>query len=137
MHEDPSLVLLLAQLRSWSLQTVKGAMAVPGRTEFNVSDLDCSSLPATASTFCSAKLNLVGSDFGQFVLHMSRVLCRMGALLDHSFSPRILADLDASDYHDKLQAAMSLLWTLFVDGSFSTPPYYYPLPLQHFWARRR
>lgn len=37
MHEDPCLVLLYAQLRSWSLQTVKGALAVPGRTEFNVS----------------------------------------------------------------------------------------------------
>ncbi|KAM0746323.1 hypothetical protein T439DRAFT_329776 [Meredithblackwellia eburnea MCA 4105] len=48
MHEDPCLVLLFAQLRSWSLQTVKGATAVPGHTEFN------------------------------FVLHMSRVLTRMG-----------------------------------------------------------
>ncbi|KAL8278398.1 hypothetical protein RQP46_009290 [Phenoliferia psychrophenolica] len=47
-HEDPCLVLLFAQLRSWSLQTVKGATAVPGHTEFN------------------------------FVLHMSRVLTRMG-----------------------------------------------------------
>jgi len=37
MHEDPCLVLLFGQLRSWSLQTVKGAMAVPGKTEFNVS----------------------------------------------------------------------------------------------------
>ncbi|GAA6017280.1 hypothetical protein JCM10207_003677 [Rhodosporidiobolus poonsookiae] len=47
-REDPALVLLLAQLRSWSLQTVKGAIAIPGRTEFN------------------------------FVLHISRILCRMG-----------------------------------------------------------
>ena len=39
MHEDPSLVLLFAQLRSWSLQTVKGAIAVPGKTEFNVRSL--------------------------------------------------------------------------------------------------
>jgi hypothetical protein len=37
MHEDPCLVLLLSSLRSFSLQTVKGAIAVPGRTEFNVS----------------------------------------------------------------------------------------------------
>ena len=36
MHEDPGLILLFAQLRSWSLQTLKGAIAVPGRTEFNV-----------------------------------------------------------------------------------------------------
>ncbi|GAA5892396.1 hypothetical protein JCM5296_003587 [Sporobolomyces johnsonii] len=47
-REDPSLVLLFARLRSWSLQTVRGAIAVPGRTEFN------------------------------FVLHISRILCRMG-----------------------------------------------------------
>lgn len=37
MHEDPCLVLLFEQLRSRSLQTVKGAVAVPGHTEFNVS----------------------------------------------------------------------------------------------------
>lgn len=36
-HEDPCLILLFAQLRSYSLQTVKGAIAVPGKTEFNVS----------------------------------------------------------------------------------------------------
>ncbi|GAA5977711.1 hypothetical protein JCM11641_001385 [Rhodosporidiobolus odoratus] len=47
-REDPALVLLFAQLRSWSLQTVKGAIAVPAKTEFN------------------------------FVLHISRILCRMG-----------------------------------------------------------
>ncbi|BGP39389.1 regulator of (H+)-ATPase in vacuolar membrane [Rhodotorula kratochvilovae] len=47
-REDPALVFLFAQLRSWSLQTVKGAIAVPGKTEFN------------------------------FVLHISRILCRMG-----------------------------------------------------------
>lgn len=35
-REDPALVLLFAQLRSWSLQTVKGAIAVAGKTEFNV-----------------------------------------------------------------------------------------------------
>lgn len=35
-REDPALVFLFAQLRSWSLQTVKGAIAVPGKTEFNV-----------------------------------------------------------------------------------------------------
>ncbi|CEQ42660.1 SPOSA6832_04497 [Sporobolomyces salmonicolor] len=48
LREDPALVLLFSQLRSWSLQTVKGAIAVPGRTEFN------------------------------FVLHISRILWRMG-----------------------------------------------------------
>lgn len=37
MHEDPSLILLFAHLRSYSLQTVKGAIAVSGQTEFNVS----------------------------------------------------------------------------------------------------
>lgn len=37
LHEDPNLVLLLAQLRSFSMQTVKGAMEIKGRTEFNVS----------------------------------------------------------------------------------------------------
>ncbi|KPV72243.1 uncharacterized protein RHOBADRAFT_56056 [Rhodotorula graminis WP1] len=47
-REDPALLFLFAQLRSWSLQTVKGAIAVPGKTEFN------------------------------FVLHISRILCRMG-----------------------------------------------------------
>ncbi|GAA6036036.1 hypothetical protein JCM8097_006576 [Rhodosporidiobolus ruineniae] len=47
-REDPALVLLFGQLRSWSLQTVKGAIAVPGKTEYN------------------------------FVLHISRILCRMG-----------------------------------------------------------
>lgn len=35
-REDPALLFLFAQLRSWSLQTVKGAIAVPGKTEFNV-----------------------------------------------------------------------------------------------------
>ncbi|GAA5906755.1 hypothetical protein JCM6882_003293 [Rhodosporidiobolus microsporus] len=47
-REDPALVLLFSQLRSWSLQTVKGAIAVSPTTEFN------------------------------FVLHISRILCRMG-----------------------------------------------------------
>ncbi|GAA5871377.1 hypothetical protein JCM8547_002650 [Rhodosporidiobolus lusitaniae] len=47
-REDPALVLLFAQLRSWSLQTVKGAIAVLGKTEFG------------------------------FVLHIARILCRMG-----------------------------------------------------------
>ncbi|GAA5955789.1 hypothetical protein JCM8115_006854 [Rhodotorula mucilaginosa] len=47
-REDPTLVFLFAQLRGWSLQTVKGALAVSGKTEFN------------------------------FVLHIARILCRMG-----------------------------------------------------------
>ncbi|GAA5841848.1 hypothetical protein JCM11251_005402 [Rhodosporidiobolus azoricus] len=50
-REDPALVLLFSQLRSWSLQTVKGAIAVSPKTEFN------------------------------FVLHISRILCRMGCHL--------------------------------------------------------
>lgn len=48
MHEDPCLVLLFEQLRSWSLQTVKGAVAVPGRTEFNVSVVACSASSSEA-----------------------------------------------------------------------------------------
>ncbi|GAA5953165.1 hypothetical protein JCM10213_003434 [Rhodosporidiobolus nylandii] len=56
-REDPALVLLFAQLRSWSLQTVKGAIGVSGRTEFN------------------------------FVLHISRILCRMGC---HVLALRLL-----------------------------------------------
>lgn len=36
-HEDPCLILLFTQLRSKSLQTMKGAFAVPGQVEFNVS----------------------------------------------------------------------------------------------------
>jgi hypothetical protein len=36
LREDPALILLFAQLRSWSLQTVKGAIGVAGKTEFNV-----------------------------------------------------------------------------------------------------
>jgi hypothetical protein len=36
-HEDPSLILLFSQLRSKSLQTLKGAVAIPGSVEFNVS----------------------------------------------------------------------------------------------------
>ncbi|BGP55007.1 regulator of (H+)-ATPase in vacuolar membrane [Rhodotorula sphaerocarpa] len=47
-REDPTLVYLFAQLRSWSLQTVKGALAVSGRTE------------------------------SSFVLHIARTLCRSG-----------------------------------------------------------
>ncbi|KAG8745914.1 regulator of (H+)-ATPase in vacuolar membrane [Ceratobasidium sp. 414] len=46
--DDPSLALLFAQLKSKSLQTVKGVNEVSGRTEFN------------------------------FVLQMARVFCRMG-----------------------------------------------------------
>ncbi|KAM0789088.1 hypothetical protein ACM66B_003147 [Microbotryomycetes sp. NB124-2] len=47
-YEDPSLVYMFSQLRSWSLQTVKGAVAVSGQTEF------------------------------KFVLHAARSLRRMG-----------------------------------------------------------
>lgn len=36
-HEDPSLIILYAQIRSWSLQTIKGALGVPGATEVDVS----------------------------------------------------------------------------------------------------
>lgn len=46
--DDPSLALLFAQLKSKSLQTVKGVSEISGRTEFN------------------------------FVLQMARVFCRMG-----------------------------------------------------------
>jgi hypothetical protein len=46
--DDPSLALLFAQLKSKSLQTVKGVNEISGRTEFN------------------------------FVLQMARVFCRMG-----------------------------------------------------------
>jgi len=45
-REDPALLFLFAQLRSWSLQTVKGAIAVPGKTEFNVRPLESPSGPA-------------------------------------------------------------------------------------------
>ena len=47
-HEDPSLILLFSQLRSKSLQTMKGAVAISGSVEFNVSK---SHFPARAS-FC-------------------------------------------------------------------------------------
>ncbi|GAA5986299.1 hypothetical protein JCM10908_003694 [Rhodotorula pacifica] len=50
-RENPTLVFLFGQLRGWSLQTVKGALAVPGKTEFT------------------------------FVLHIARILCRMGCHL--------------------------------------------------------
>lgn len=65
-REDPALVFLFAQLRSWSLQTVKGAIAVPGQTEFNVSrayistamqrahDLSLRSLSCTSRASCAA-----------------------------------------------------------------------------------
>lgn len=65
MHEDPALVLLYSCLRSYSLQTVKGAIAVPGQTEFNVSP-----------TFLLYRHVLKA--FTQFVLHIARVLSRMG-----------------------------------------------------------
>jgi len=47
-YDDPSLALLFSQLKGKSLQTAKGTSEISGRTEFN------------------------------FVLQMSRVLCRMG-----------------------------------------------------------
>jgi hypothetical protein len=34
-YDDPSLALLFLQLKSRSLQTVKGAIEISGRTEFN------------------------------------------------------------------------------------------------------
>ena len=46
--DDPSLALLFSQLKTKTLQTVKGTSEISGRTEFN------------------------------FVLQMSRVFCRMG-----------------------------------------------------------
>lgn len=54
MHEDPGLILLFAQLRSWSLQTLKGAIAVPGRTEFNVSLLPQRFVEATINPLRTA-----------------------------------------------------------------------------------
>lgn len=50
-YDDPSLALLFAQLKSKSLQTVKGLAEISGSTEFN------------------------------FVLQMARVFCRMGMCL--------------------------------------------------------
>jgi len=48
-YDDPSLALMYARLRSMSLQTIKGSSMISGQTEFN------------------------------FVAHMTRVFCRMGA----------------------------------------------------------
>jgi hypothetical protein len=47
-YDDPSLALLFSQLRSKTLQTVKGTSEISGRSEFN------------------------------FVLQIARVFCRMG-----------------------------------------------------------
>lgn len=67
MHEDPCLVLLFGQLRSWSLQTLKGATTVSGRTEFNVSLILCPPRDLSAD-----------ANESKFLLHMARVLARMG-----------------------------------------------------------
>jgi hypothetical protein len=37
-YDDPGLAFLFAQLRDWSLQTVRGASLISPKTEFNVSD---------------------------------------------------------------------------------------------------
>lgn len=92
MHEDPCLVLLFEQLRSRSLQTVKGAVAVPGHTEFNVSSARCLCATSSADT-----------DSLQFILHMSRVLCRMGKSL--SLGDRV--DCVEADHFRLLQAVIS------------------------------
>lgn len=64
-YDDPSLALLFMQLKSKSLQTVKGLVEISGKTEFN------------------------------FVLQMARVFARMGAFLEISFRNRTpLSDCD-------------------------------------------
>jgi hypothetical protein len=35
-YDDPGLAFLFAQLRDWSLQTVRGASLISPKTEFNV-----------------------------------------------------------------------------------------------------
>ncbi|KAK4052576.1 regulator of (H+)-ATPase in vacuolar membrane [Microbotryomycetes sp. JL221] len=69
--EDPCLIYMFAQLRSWSLQTVKGAVAIQGQTEFNVESRVCNVLKL-------ARLKALFSPFTQFVLHAARTLRKMG-----------------------------------------------------------
>lgn len=65
------MALLFAQLRDWSLQTIKGSALITPRTEFNVSRTSC--------TEVRAQLNSAFFSSWQFILHMARVLCRLGA----------------------------------------------------------